>query len=179
MKAFHPLDCPVLEQIQQEALDYIDTHTMIWNGFWNKIDSQDFLKHNKTVFKYCYSLGYAINEVALLVADKSSTAPRIHIDELPIVAKINFPILNASTATTEWYDVPNLDKLEKRLNVFGEEVVTFETDNYPVIAKSNMDTPIVFNSRIPHAVVTSENTVYPRIVLACMSSNQPLEFLRP
>lgn len=177
MKAFYPLDCPVLEQIQDEALVYIKTHNLIFNGFWNKINSQDFLKHNRMVFKYCYDLGYVINEVALLIADENTAPPGIHVDEAPLIAKFNFPILNASTAITRWYDVPDVDSLPKTKSPFGADVPKFETNDYPVVAETNMSVPVVFNSSMPHAVIATEDTVYPRIVLACMSNNQPIDLL--
>jgi hypothetical protein len=111
MKAFHKLECAELPQIQAEALAYIESANPTYVGFWNKINTADFLKVNPTVFKYCLKLGYNINEVALLVASEQQAPPKIHVDEPPLIAKINFPILNASTTQTQWYDVPNVDEL--------------------------------------------------------------------
>ena len=182
MLPFKELDCLVLEQIQKEALEYIGSHDLLFDGFWNKIDSKDFLKHNTTVFKYCYDLGYVIDEVALLVADQPGTAPTIHIDEPPLVAKFNFPICNTAGTVTQWYDIPQevVNKLPTIKSPFGANVPNFEgLDPYPVCGEVDMHKPVVFNSSIPHAVITSSETCYPRIVLACMSNNQPLEFLRP
>ena len=181
MLPFRELECPVLEQIQQEALTYINNHDLLFNGFWNKINSKQFLKENHTVFKYCFKKGYIIDQVALLVVDHSLTPPSIHIDEAPLVAKFNFPIQNTKGTLTRWYDVSQetLDNLPKTLSPFGAEVYDFKNaGEFPIIAETDMSVPVVFNSSIPHAVIPTKDSVYPRIVLACMSNNQPIDLLK-
>ena len=54
MRTYYQLDCPVLEQIQKETLDYIQTKTNLLehvDQFWNKINNVEFITMgNETVY---------------------------------------------------------------------------------------------------------------------------------
>ena len=184
MRAYYQLDCPVLEQIQQETLEYIHIKTNLINHvdqFWNKIDSFDFIKQNPTLVTYCRSLKLNLREVALLVA---GTTPNVnlHIDEKPLTAKINFPILNTKNTYTEWYDIPQdvIDKIGPVQNPFNipyYDLKDLDLNNYQKIAEIEMISPLVFNSQIPHRVRIDADALLPRIVLACMFFKEPLDYL--
>lgn len=186
MKPFYRLDCPSQTIIATQTLTYILENTNLYENstqFWNKIDTMDFLKQSPALVEYCRSLNLLIREVAILVA-KDHSGLNIHIDEAPLVAKINFPILNTKNTFTEWYDIPE-EKLAQTpivKNQFGNDV--YDLDQFNDVSKLTklgeieMDCPIVFNSAIPHLVRMGEQADLPRIVLACMFFNQPIDYLR-
>jgi hypothetical protein len=170
MKPFALLTCPVLSEIQKETIEYINSHTDIFTPgmFWNKINSKDFLKHNQTLVKFLLSLKMFPNEVALLRTDKNTPPPKVHIDESPLIAKINFPILNTSGTLTRWYDIPKtvIDKLPIIKSPFGADVPDFnDLPEYPIVGEYDMQSAIVFNSSMPHAVITTPESVFPRILV--------------
>lgn len=156
LKTHHLLDCDCLEQIQQEALHWISTNTLLLESsddFWNKIDYKHFIKQNKTLVNWCLAHNFKIREVAVLVAHSKEGVP-LHTDELPVIAKINFPILNTKDTYTEW------------------------CVNDSVIDKVETLTPMVFNSNIPHRVVIGDTAQIPRVQISCMLYNEPIEYLK-
>ena len=188
MLPFRELDCPELKQIQCEVMDYVENHTTLLNTndvelFWNKINFKDFISKNKTLAKYCYSLGLILNEVAILRVYEDTTALSLHVDEAPLRAKINFPILNTKNTKTQWFKIPDelIESASTNINPFGVELPALrnlDIDSLELVGEViDQSTPIVFNSEMPHKVSIGPDAEYPRIVLACMFANQPIDLL--
>ena len=154
MKCYHTLECDTLASIQQETLLWLEQNQTLFETkeFWNTIDSIDFIKQSPSLVKYATSLGLVLRECAILIASKGG-APR-HIDQGPVIAKLNIPILNTKDTYTEWYD-----------------------DQGKQIARVEIDKPVVFNSSIAHQVVIGEQAVVPRVMLACMLIKEPTSYL--
>ena len=156
MKTHHLLNCSCLEQIQQEALSWIEQETDLLTDadeFWNKINYKHFILLNPTLVEYCTSLKLLIREVAVLVAHLP-TGVSLHTDELPVIAKMNFPILNTKDTYTEWWD------------------------NEQLIDRVEFTQPMVFNSSIPHKVCIGSTAVLPRVSISCMFYKEPIELLQ-
>ena len=79
----------------------------------------------------------------------------VHIDEPPVVAKINMPVINTQGWANRWYEN---DKLIAEL--------------------LDMDQPVVFNSQIAHSVERTTATIVPRIVASFTFHNDPQELLK-
>ena len=77
-----------------------------------------------------------------------------HIDEKPVVAKINFPVSNTIGWANRWYS--------------NDELVAELMD---------MMQPIVFNSQIEHSVEKTTATEVPRIVASFTFHNEPSSWL--
>ena len=184
MQTYYQLDCPVLEQIQKETLDYIQTKTNLLehvDQFWNKINNVEFIKRSPTLVNYCCSIDLKLREIAILVAD-STVDVTLHIDEKPLTAKINFPILNTKNTYTEWYDIPttvldNINAVTNSFNTSYYDLRNLDLTKYNKIAEFEMLAPVVFNSQIPHRVRISPTAKFPRIVLACMFFDEPIDYL--
>jgi len=154
MKCYHILECDNLVNIQQETLLWLNNHNELFESdeFWNEIDYVDFIRNSPSLVKYINGLGLRLRECAILIGYEEGV-PR-HIDEGPIIAKINIPILNTKDTYTEWYD--------------GDKQ----------IARVEIDKPVVFNSSVAHQVVMGKEARMPRIMLACMFFKDPLEYLK-
>jgi len=182
MKPYHLLDCPNLIQIQKETLDWIIQKTNLLTDpkmYWNKIDYIDFIKNSPALITYCKTLGLHLREAAILMATDHSGL-RIHVDEKPITAKINFPILNTKDTYTEWYDI-DVDTFPRTSNQFGQLVPNMfdiNINQYNKLAEIELQNPIVFNSTIPHQVRIGPTAQLPRIVLACMFFDEPINYLK-
>jgi hypothetical protein len=157
MKTHHMIECPCLEQIQREALNWIKQETDLLTSadeFWNKIDYKHFIMLNPTLALYCTkTLKLIIREVAVLVAHSPAGVP-LHTDEPPVIAKMNFPILNTKDTYTEWWD------------------------NEQLIDRVECTQPMVFNSSIPHKVCIGSTAVLPRVSISCMFYKEPIELLQ-
>lgn len=186
MKAFYVLDCDCQDQIATEALDWIQSNTDLltlndswqYNNFWNKIDYKDFLSKNSTLIAYCSDLKLKIREVAVLSAHDQSGVV-LHVDEGPVTAKINFPILNTADTYTEWYSV-DLSNVPQSISQFGQphyNLHDWDISKLEKIAEVEMTRPVVFNSSIPHRVRIGPIAKLPRIVISCMFFTEPLDYL--
>ena len=77
-----------------------------------------------------------------------------HVDEPPVVAKINFPVLNTKGTYNVWFD---------------------ETGNE--IDRVECNKPIVLRSNILHTVEMANDAVLPRIQFSFCFYNEPLHLL--
>ena len=179
LKTYHLLECDTQKQISREALAWIKENTNLLNeadGFWNKIDTKHFTLLNPALSKYCQKLKLILKEVAVLVAH-SDQGVSLHIDEAPVVAKINFPVLNTKDTYTEWYDVKNLDQLPMVNNQFDQPVPDLANAIIDTINSVEMTQPMVFNSSIAHKVVIGPTAKLPRVVISCMFYKEPISYL--
>ena len=187
LKCFHELPCENIVSIQQQSLEYLTTvydlsdQESLDTDLWLKIDTRAFLKASPLLIDWVRTLGLKIREVALTVINNDDGAG-LHIDELPVVAKINFPLLNYQHIVNEWWHVPDyiLKDIAPTTNQFGSNFYNLESvdlSQCEKIASVEMTGPIVFNSQIPHRVVVNPGRKFPRVVLTCMFYNQPLQYL--
>ena len=79
----------------------------------------------------------------------------IHKDAPPVIAKINFPVLNTEDTYNVWYDE------------WGNE-----------IDRTECTTPLVLRSDINHTVEIGANAKYPRLQFSFCFYNEPLHLLK-
>jgi hypothetical protein len=184
MKAYHKLDCNNLEEIQNQVLEWINLKNpkvLESNSLWNKIDTVDLIRSTPALTKYCQSMDLKIREVALTIVNNNRGAD-LHIDELPVTAKINIPILNTRNSYNRWYKIPDeiLSTTEPVINGFGKKFYNFKNIDYTkliLLEEIELLTPVVFNSQIAHNIVLGRDCLFPRIVLACTFFQEPLHYL--
>jgi hypothetical protein len=187
LKPFHILDCdPELQSIIAErAVAFLRTQTDLFEdldsrSLWNKLDTVALVRAVPELAKYFQTFGLKLKEVAVTVCNNNNNAT-LHIDELPVVAKINFPILNTKGSRNLWYSVPKELMVEPIINEFGSafyNLSTVDLDQCEKIGDIEMLKPVVFNSQIPHMIEMSNCQEFPRLVLTCMFFNEPVDFLK-
>ena len=79
----------------------------------------------------------------------------IHRDEPPVIAKVNFPVLNTRNTYNVWYDD------------YANEIDRVECDR-----------PIVLRSDILHTVEIGATACYPRLQFSFCFYNEPLHLLK-
>ena len=179
MKPYAELDCEYIADIQQELLEIINTSIPT-----NDSEGWVFLNPKKLIGRASHVLRFFI-ERKLLIQDFSVTVltktMSMHIDTLPMVAKINIPVANTQGWTNQWYDITQqqLDNCEKKIDELGFEVEDISGLELPALAQiENQDKIIVFNSRIPHSVIKNTPKKLPRLVASFTFRNQPMELLQ-
>jgi hypothetical protein len=185
MKPYQILDCPNLKIIQQQVLSWIhnQSNDIIKSPhLWNKVNTRSLIKECPTVYDYFNSMKLKIRETSLTVINKKEDAT-LHIDELPVTAKINIPICNTKNTFNRWYEIPKslMDETKPIINKFGKKFYSFKNVDYSklkLIGEVELLSPIVFNSQIAHNIVLGENCNIPRIVLASTFFNEPIDFLK-
>ena len=111
MKCYHELKCAELDIIQKEVLTWLNERydlsdqNSLQTDLWLKIDYKDLIRNTPTLVKWFKELKLVLREISVTVVNNIDGA-HLHIDELPIVAKINIPILNYKYVVNEWYSVP-------------------------------------------------------------------------
>ena len=185
MRAYYELPYSNTDLISSQVLDYLKHNTSLL------IDKPEnpwtFLDRN-LVLSACPALLDFFKQHKLIPRDISVTVCyenlSLHYDAPPIVAKINFPILNTANSVNRWYTISDEDynKLPWSADSLGqqhEDITMLSKERLTLFAEyHDMTNPIVFHSRIPHEVVLLENAVTPRIVLSCTFHNEPIHYLQ-
>ena len=184
MKPYHKLECDNLSQIQDQVMDWIrSTNPGLLDSttLWNKVHTADLVQSTPALVDYCKSMGLIIREVALTIINKQQDE-ELHIDELPITAKINIPILNTQNSYNRWYKVSEelLANTQPEINLFGKKYYTFTNVDYSklkLLGELELIHPVVFDSQIAHNIVIEKECTFPRIVLSCTFFKEPLRYL--
>ena len=189
LKCFHPLPCdPELQQtISDRVVEFLRTQTDLFDdldsrSLWNKLDTRALVRAVPELARYFQTFGLKLKEVAVTVCNSRKNAT-LHIDELPVTAKINFPILNTNGSRNLWYSVPQelMSQVNPIINEFGAayyDLASIDLNECKKIAAVEISTPVVFNSQIPHMIEMSNCQAFPRLVLTCMFFNEPVDFLK-
>lgn len=161
MKSYHVLECAQQKQIASELHAFLsrknglleNNNLKFWN-FLNKKDLFDCLTDCTTLSHWFETLRLKVREGSFTVYnEKIKTSP--HVDAPPVVAKINFPVLNTTDTFNVWFDQ---DK---------NEIDRIECVN-----------PIVLRSDILHTVEIGKRACFPRIQMSFCFYNEPIDYLR-
>jgi hypothetical protein len=188
LKPYHQLDCPdnLQKTISEKAIDFLKTKYDILNltkpSLWNKLNTAEFIRAVPELLQYFNSLNLKLREVAFTICVSNENAG-LHIDELPVTAKINFPILNTQDSLNLWYDVPKelMAQVKPIVNEFGAAFYNLgevDLSQCQQIASVEVLKPVVFNSQLPHMIDMTWCKSFPRIVLTCMFFKEPVDFLK-
>jgi hypothetical protein len=156
MKCYVELPCDNVSVISKQIYQFIKEKTDILNTTdygWHFIDCAELLNDAPDLFEYFKKNKLVPRHAAVTIVTDSTHLPR-HIDEKPVIAKINFPVINTTGWANRWY--------------VNDTVVSELLD---------MSQPIVFNSQIEHSVEQTTATKVPRIVASFTFHNEPLKWL--
>jgi hypothetical protein len=156
MKCYVELPCDNIEIISNQIYQYVKEKTDILNTTiygWHFVDCQELLDNAPNLLDYFKTNKLVPRHAAVTIVTDSTHLPR-HIDELPVIAKINFPVINTAGWANRWY-----------------------SNDVMVAELLDMKQPIVFNSQIEHSVEQTTATEVPRIVASFTFYNEPLKWL--
>jgi len=160
MKSYFILDCDTQQKIADSLYGYYVgiTANNKPTGFWNKLSRQQIVDYfsipNNPTKKWFDKLGLRVRDMSYTIYNEDITTD-IHKDEPPVVAKINFPVLNTKDTYNVWFDdwANEIDRVE-------------------------CDKPIVLRSDILHTVEIGETACYPRIQFSFCFYQEPLDLLK-
>jgi hypothetical protein len=188
LKPYYQLDCPddLQKTISEKTIDFLKTKYDIFNvknpSLWNKLDTVEFVRAVPELAQYFKTFNLQLRELAFTICVSNENA-NLHIDELPVTAKINFPVLNTQDSRNLWYAVPEelMVQVKPIINKFGAayyDLSAIDLGQCQQLASVEVVKPVVFNSQLPHMIDMSKCKLFPRIVLTCMFFNQPIDFLK-
>jgi hypothetical protein len=186
LKPYAPVDCPAQSTIQIKTVEFLKTKTDLFDhlddlSLWNKLNTAEYVRAVPELVEWTRSLGLRIREVSITVCNNNKNVG-LHVDELPVTAKINFPILNTANTYNEWYSVPReiFDTVDPIVNKFGNtyyDLESIDLDKCEMVGKFELLQPVVFNSQVPHSIRMQSAEHFPRLVLACTFFEEPINFL--
>jgi len=186
LRAYQPVDCIGQSTIQQKTLDFIKSQTKLFDNLdklslWNKMDTVAYVRAVPELVEWTNSLNLKLREVNITVCNSNKDVP-LHIDELPVTAKINFPILNTENTYNCWYRVPEdqLSQVTPIINIFGNSYYNLDSidlDQCELVGEYELLQPVIFNSQIPHMIRMQSAKKFPRLVLSCTFFKEPIQSL--
>ena len=156
MKCYVELPCNDVDIIADKIYTFLEkyTHLLTNSNFgWNFVDCKQLLQHTPELLAFFKELKLVPRHAAVTIITNNQHLA-LHIDEPPVIAKINFPVVNTNGWANRWY-----------------------VDNKMVAEVINMNQPMVFNSQIAHSVELIDAVQLPRIVASFTFINEPLHLL--
>ena len=160
MKSYHILNCDNQQKIADSLYGYYTgiTSNRELKEFWNHLtrdEIQDYFSiPNNPTKAWFEELGLKVRDMSFTIYNENISTD-IHRDEPPVIAKINFPVLNTSDTYNVWFD-----------------------DYATEIDRAECDRPIVLRSDILHTVEIGETACYPRLQFSFCFYNEPLHLLK-
>ena len=160
MKSYHILNCDNQQKIADSLYGYYTgiTADRELKEFWNHLtrgEIQDYFSiPNNPTKAWFDELGLKVRDMSFTIYNENISTD-IHRDEPPVIAKINFPVLNTSDTYNVWFD-----------------------DHSTEIDRVECDRPIVLRSDILHTVEIGETACYPRLQFSFCFYNEPLHLLK-
>jgi hypothetical protein len=158
MKYYVEFPCDNIDIISRKIYNFLETKTdiiEICQSGWHFIDCKDLLNHVPELFDFFKSNKLLPRHAAITIVIDNNSLP-MHVDELPVVAKLNLPVINTQGWANCWY-----------------------INNELVAELLDLPQPIIFNSQIAHSVEQrSADALAPRIIASFTFHNEPLELLR-
>ena len=156
-KPYVELPCDEINVLSDGIYKFIELNTDILNTDrfgWHFIDCSALLTAVPALLQFFKKYKLIPRHAAVTIITDDGHLPK-HIDELPVIAKVNMPVINTNGWANRWYK--------------NDEMIAELFD---------MNQPIVFNSQIEHSVEKTTATVFPRIVASFTFHNEPLDLLK-
>jgi hypothetical protein len=159
MKSYHILDCDKQQKIADSLYGFFigitanKRLTYFWNNLTKKQIQDYFAIPNNPCKEWFDSMGLKVRDMSFTVYDEDIEI-LIHRDEPPVIAKINFPVLNTKNTYNVWFD-----------------------DHYNEIDRVECVKPIVLRSDILHTVEIDNKARCPRIQFSFCFYQEPLGLL--
>jgi hypothetical protein len=160
MKSYHILDCEKQQSIADSLYGFYVgiTANREVKDFWNHLSRQEIQRYfsipNNPTKQWFDSLGLRVRDMSFTIYNEY-IGTDIHRDEPPVVAKVNFPVLNTEDTYNVWFD-----------------------DHANEIDRVECVKPVVLRSDILHTVEIGKSAVFPRLQFSFCFYDEPLHLLK-
>jgi hypothetical protein len=160
MKSYYILECQNQQKIADSLYGYyvgISANRTV-SEFWNHLNREEIQNYFQIPNNPCKAwfdgLGLKVRDMSFTLFNEH-IGTDVHRDAPPVVAKINFPVLNTKDTYNVWFDDS------------GNEIDRVECDR-----------PIVLRSDILHTVEIGKSANFPRLQFSFCFYNEPLQLLK-
>jgi hypothetical protein len=182
LKPFLILECDNVDIISSGLYNFIKDKTeILQSGIsgWHFLDSKQVLDAVPELLQYFLDQKLYIRDSAITILDDDLA---LHIDPAPMVAKINFPVINTDGWVNRWYYISDrVTEIPLTITKFGHSVEDAQEIPKEALILAgevyDMSKPMIFHSRIPHEVIKQNPSVTPRIIASFTFHNQPTHLL--
>lgn len=157
MKCYVEFPCDNVEFISKKIYNFLATETnLLTTGKfgWQFLDCKELLTHVPELFKFFKKQKLLPRHAAITIVETNEHLP-LHVDEPPVIAKLNFPVINTKGWVNRWY-----------------------VDGTVVAELFDMPQPVIFNSEIAHSVEKISPDQLPRIIASFTFHNEPRDLLK-
>lgn len=160
MKSYHVLECDNQQRIADMLYGYYlgITAGKRVTEFWNHLSRDEIVSFMGIPHNPCRhwfdAMRLRVRDISFTMYNES-VGTDIHKDEPPVVAKINFPVLNTKDTFNVWYD-----------------------DHEREIDRVECVKPIVLRSDILHTVEIGSTARFPRLQFSFCFYDEPLHLLK-
>ena len=169
MRYYQEIDFPNYEKSNQEILEFFKTeypNPSRVTDFFNFPSFENFKKSCPTVLKGFEEMGLNVANI-FMISVIPSTNSNIHIDGSTHPCRLQWPVLNASSVETVWYEVDQKYRIEEVLPD-GTSYISYLLRDCKEVARTNITGPTVIRVEEPHAVerVSTNLEDFPRIAFS-------------
>jgi len=160
MKSYFILNCNNQQRIADSLYGFYTgitanrKPTEFWNHLTRKEIQNYFSIPNNPCKGWLDGIGLRVRDMSFTIYNESIST-NMHKDAPPVVAKINFPVLNTTDTYNVWFD-----------------------SNAVEIDRVECNKPIVLRSDILHTVEIGASAKYPRLQFSFCFYNEPLHLLK-
>ena len=160
MKSYFILDCKKQQKIADSLYGYYvgltanNTPKQFWTHLTREQIKDYFSIPNLELVKWFDSLNLKVRDMSFTITNEQIQTSK-HRDEPPLIAKINFPVLNTKDTYNVWFDED------------GNEIDRVECTK-----------PIVLRSDILHTVEIGKTAKFPRLQFSFCFYKEPLDLLQ-
>lgn len=183
LKSFIELDCDNISIIKYKTLEFIKSNVGLEKPQipWIFLDLKKVLNFVPEFVLYFKQQKLFPRQCACTILYNDLP---LHVDAPPIIAKMNFPILNTQGWSNKWYKTDDaiLNNLEYKKDPLGFDNLDISKLNIGDLQLqtelNDFENPIIFNSQQLHNVEKTCSAKVPRIMITFTFLNDPWELLK-
>ena len=179
MKIYKYIDVNQVESISDKVYEYIGTRTNILKNchMWNETPVNPLLEYVPELsIELKKIIPHDISMISVIYMDAGRIGGT-HIDTGPYDYRVLWPIKNCQGSYTKFYDL-NGNDVVIGYGKSGDQYLGVKEVN-PLIEIESIELikPVIFNTKLPHAVHTNLTCQDPRITITIGFGDYPLEQL--
>jgi hypothetical protein len=156
MKCYVEFPCEDIKIISSKIYNFLQKYTDILNTTefgWHFVDCKSLLRDVPELAVFFKKNNLLPRHAAITIIKTNEHLPK-HIDQPPVMAKLNLPVINTKGWANRWY-----------------------VNDQLVAEYNDMPNPIIFNSQIEHSVEEVSPESLPRIIASFTFHNEPIHLL--
>lgn len=179
MNIYKYIDVDQQDYISNKVYEYISKNTLILQKrhVWNDISFKVLLSYvPELAIELKKIIPHDITMISVIHMDGGKVGGT-HIDTGPYDYRVLWPIKNCQGSYTKFYNL-NGNKVDVGYGKSGDKYLAV-TEVNPLIEIESIELtkPVIFNTKVPHAVHTNPKCIEPRITITIGFGNYPLESL--